>query len=72
MLSGLFLLASATFYGLFTYEHVADILRGRNDPVLLALDATLAISLLWVQTRFLLSITRINWLLSKAVRHHGG
>src|SRR4030095_693323 len=65
MLSGLFLFASATFYGVFTYQRVADILQGRHDPMLLVLDVTLATSLLWVQSRFLLSVTCINWLLSK-------
>jgi len=71
MLSALFLLISAGLYGIFAYHHVADFLRDRHDRLLLALDATFATSLLWVQTRFLLSITRANWLFSKEhERHH--
>ena len=68
MLSALFLVISAGLYGIFTYHHVADFLRGRHDRLLLAFDATLATSLLWVQTRFLLSVRRANRLFSKSMR----
>lgn len=71
MLSALFLSFSGVLYGMFTYHHIADFLQGRHNRLFLALDATLATSLLWMQTRFLLSVTRANRLFSKEhERHH--
>lgn len=64
MLSALFLAVAFLCYGGFTYGHVSDIIhhRGKTSDMI---DLSFAASLLWMQSRFLLTVTTSNWKLTR-------
>jgi hypothetical protein len=64
VLSALFLALALLCYGGFTYAHVSDIIhrRGKNSDIV---DLSFAASLLWMQSRFLLTVSTSNWKLTR-------
>lgn len=59
MLSALFLAVTAVFFAGFAYGRVLDTIHGRGE-VVGVLDLTIAGAVLWMQTRFLLTVTAVN------------
>ena len=64
MLSALFLAFALLCYGAFTYGNVSDIVHHRGKTIDI-FDLSFAASLLWVQSRFLLTVTTSNWKLTR-------
>ena len=60
MLSGFFLAISLAVYSLLQYAAVVDMLHNRRPPAPIAIDASLGMALLFVQTRLLLTVTIRN------------
>jgi hypothetical protein len=62
----LYLTIALLCYAGFTYGHISDIIhhRGRIAGMI---DLSFGISLLWMQSRFLLTVTASNWKLTHTV-----
>jgi len=63
MLSALFLAMALLCYAGFTYGHLSDITHHRGG-IADMIDLSFGISLLWMQSRFLLTVTVSNWKLT--------
>lgn len=64
MLSALFLALALLCYGGFTYGHVSAIIHHRGKTSAMV-DLSFAASLLWMQSRFLMTVTTSNWKLTR-------
>src|SRR5437773_7140253 len=60
MLSALFLTIALLCHAGFTYGHISDIIHHRGG-IAGMIDLSFGISLLWMQSRFLLTVTASNW-----------
>ena len=63
MLSALFLTIALFCYAGFTYGHISDIIHHRGG-IAGMIDLSFGISLLGMQSRFLLTVTASNWKLT--------
>ena len=75
MLSAFYLVFSVALYGFLFHMNVEDPLAGHQEGLLIGIDFAVATGMLWMLIRFLVTVTRSNWRLSRGVGNddlHGG